>query len=141
MIRQTTCPDPVRLRGLLDGHLASSEESALTEHLDSCERCQHLLDELSGGEPSWSRSATQVGPTTPPSNSAYWKALKQVEDGATRGDTPSEATGEDVTLDFLSPSDKPGHLGRLDHFEVIEVIGRGGMGVVLRAFDPCLQRF
>lgn len=43
-------------------------------------------------------------------------------------------------LDFLSPSDKPDHLGRLGHYEVIEVIGRGGMGVVLRAFDEKLHR-
>src|SRR4051794_1485251 len=35
-----------------------------------------------------------------------------------------------VGLDYLSPSDKPGALGRLGHYEVQEVVGRGGMGVV-----------
>jgi hypothetical protein len=43
-------------------------------------------------------------------------------------------------LDFLGPSAKPGSLGRLGHYEVLEVIGRGGMGVVLRAFDDKLHR-
>ncbi len=44
------------------------------------------------------------------------------------------------SLPFLAPSDKPGALGRLGHYEVLDVIGRGGMGVVLRAFDERLHR-
>ncbi|HKB37538.1 MAG TPA: serine/threonine-protein kinase, partial [Gemmataceae bacterium] len=43
-------------------------------------------------------------------------------------------------LDFLAPSRRPGSLGRLGHYEVLEVVGRGGMGVVLRAFDEKLHR-
>ena len=43
-------------------------------------------------------------------------------------------------LDFLAPSQRPGSLGRLGHYEVLEVVSRGGMGVVVRAFDDKLQR-
>ena len=43
-------------------------------------------------------------------------------------------------LSFLAPSEKSGSLGRLNHYEVLEVIGRGGMGIVLRALDERLQR-
>src|SRR5262249_21879056 len=57
------------------------------------------------------------------------------------GETQAELTsGSDNGLDFLAPSSMPGSLGRLDHYEVQEVIGRGGMGVVLNAFDAVLQR-
>jgi WD40 repeat protein len=58
-------------------------------------------------------------------------------DGATQAEPPP--VGE-IELDFLSPSEKAGVLGRLDHYEVLAVVGQGGMGVVLKAFDEVLRR-
>lgn len=57
----------------------------------------------------------------------------------THGNLPAE-DGAAAALEFLAPADKPGVLGRLGHYEVLEVIGRGGMGIVLRAFDDKLHR-
>ena len=54
-------------------------------------------------------------------------------------DELSEAE-EDAELAFLQPSSKPGSLGRLGHYEVLEVLGRGGFATVVRAFDEVLQR-
>src|SRR5947209_804034 len=63
----------------------------------------------------------------------------QRPDDVTQGDTPGDDRSEG-DLGFLSASDKPGALGRLGHYEIFEVVGRGGMGLVLRAFDEKLHR-
>ncbi|HKI31015.1 MAG TPA: serine/threonine-protein kinase [Gemmataceae bacterium] len=51
-----------------------------------------------------------------------------------------QLAGDDQVLTFLGPPREPGTLGRLDHFEVLEVLGRGGTGMVFKARDTVLQR-
>src|SRR5262249_15423383 len=54
------------------------------------------------------------------------------------GEEPEPASDE--SLSFLQPGTRPGSRGRLAHYEVLEVVGQGGFGVVLKAFDENLHR-
>jgi len=50
-------------------------------------------------------------------------------------DTVNESSGE-VSLAFLEPSDKAGCVGTMEHYEVIELVGRGGIGLCCGPLIP-----
>jgi WD40 repeat protein/serine/threonine protein kinase len=142
MNRLSPCPDRTRLQALVEGLLPEADQSELTEHLDHCERCQQTIDQLAAGSAAWSEAVRYAGVARPGPDSAFWPAVRALEREPDRLETRAEAVSTiDVNLDFLTPSDEPGHLGRLGSYEVVEVLGHGGMGVVLRGFDSCLQRY
>src|SRR5262249_25626894 len=64
------------------------------------------------------------------------------ERAATFMDVPvvEQLAGDGGGVDFLAPSQKPGRPRRLGRYGALEVVGRGGMGVVFRAFDTKLHR-
>src|SRR5215475_4280578 len=57
----------------------------------------------------------------------------------TGGTTEPSSAHSDV-LPFLAPSSRAGSMGRLGEYEIEGIVGRGGMGVVLKAFDEQLHR-
>jgi WD40 repeat protein len=67
-------------------------------------------------------------------------AVEQLTPSANDSDTLLAWPGGAAPLPFLTPPTRPGSLGRLGHYEVLEVVGTGGMGIVLRAFDDKLHR-
>jgi serine/threonine protein kinase len=84
------------------------------------------------------RLGRQVGdPTLLPAD----PTLTQVRERLHEAKSATRATSvEPADLFFLRPADRPDVLGMLGHYEVSEVIGQGGMGIVLKAFDPGLHR-
>src|SRR5262245_39928476 len=116
-------------------------EAALARR-DPAERAAYL-DEACGGAPalrqrveSLLRSHEQVG------DYLECPALEQMAPPRPEEVTSGEphGHGEDPALGCLQPSTRPDSLGRLGRYEVLEVLGRGGCGTVLRAFDEKLHR-
>jgi WD40 repeat protein len=141
MTEPVSCPEPARWEELLRGALPAEEQSTLTAHLETCPTCQHTVERLAGGTEAWSRAARHLGGESRAGEAALRRVVADLEAEAGPPATQAEpdSAAED-TLDFLTPPEKPGSLGRLGHYEVSEVVGHGGMGLVLKAFDQSLQR-
>ncbi len=149
---QTGCPDPKRLTAILEGTLSEEELSRLTQHLNDCNCCQETLQKVATGEIRIEELVAGLPNSNPPEGSALWAAITQVEHelvslsqgsrdqalvpSSDAADTENQA-GD---LDFLDPPDDPAYIGKLHHFQIARVIGRGGMGIVLEGFDTHLQR-
>jgi formylglycine-generating enzyme required for sulfatase activity/serine/threonine protein kinase len=56
------------------------------------------------------------------------------------GDAAMNPDADPDDLGFLTPSDRPDSLGRIGHYEVLQVLGRGAFGIVFRALDDVLRR-
>ncbi len=144
-MKPVACLDADALAALLEGE-ASEGVTEYSDHLESCVPCQQRLAEWSAHCSGWeeaSRSRLQVqGSRTAIREPALDRVMDQLKQDLalssgmrTRGEEE-----QDVPRALLTPADRPGQLGCLGGYEVQEVIGRGGMGVVFKAFDPRLNR-
>jgi serine/threonine protein kinase len=131
------CPGAESWQALLASALSPEDQERYERHLEACPACRERLERLATFGDQFVELARQTGD---PTVAAADPTLVQVVDRLLRAKADAPGPGEVPDLDFLGPADLPGLLGTLGSYEVEEVIGQGGMGVVLRAFDPALQR-
>jgi serine/threonine protein kinase len=121
MTNQLRHADDAELSQLVFGDDDRDEYRVTAAHVEACEECQIRLTKLA--------TSAEFDSDVNRLLSSYPDATRLVpsREGAQR-------------LDFLSPPSHPEMLGRLGRYEVERVIGSGGMGVVLKAFDTELNR-
>lgn len=134
MIAPRCTRDRQQLSQLLTGQLTDPVIADVTQHLDDCEECRGHLERLAA-------------------DASWWQDARQFlsEDGSSRppsaGESQAEAAGEpavsprDLLTGFLEPADDAALLGRLNEYDILSVIGCGGMGIVLQGRDRQLNRY
>jgi serine/threonine-protein kinase len=137
------CPEPGMWKTFLDGELLDEASADLTAHLEECEACQQTLERLAAGKETWEGTAKQLAEADAnaeqlESSEHLRDVLNDLKQGIEIDSRAANITPESLT--FLSESDEEDSIGRLGSYEVLEIVGAGGMGIVMRAWDPSLRR-
>ena len=133
-----------QLEALMQGKLVGGDlqdDSRAVEHLESCASCRRRLQQLSG-EGAWFSELLDLirdddcrhheRPVAP--------SVVITTEASDELDMHQTVHCESVRLDFLKPPRHPELLGRLGRYDIEQLIGVGGFGVVLKARDSELNR-
>ena len=138
------CPVQL-LQEFLAGETSDAESAELERHLDSCQLCRDRIERSAADPESWNRASQYLNTKADPP--AITLAIESLLDGPMsffltdeQSDQVSLKTIEDYLSRWLAPAGPDGKLGRLGEYEITDIIGLGGMGLVLKANDETLDR-
>ncbi|HBE67204.1 MAG TPA: serine/threonine protein kinase [Planctomycetaceae bacterium] len=127
------CCKPDQLEQLLAGQLSSAETQRVSEHLDACATCRQIITEMSAGADWWDELPTMLatGEDTESDDESFpIDAMEHLEFQVERLRQSGLISGES----------NPGFVGRIGRYELHEILGTGGTGIVFRATDTDLHR-
>ncbi len=137
--------NPVLLRKAIDGTLNAKRQSEVELHLDGCPLCRKNLEQLAAEAQDWAKVSDYFLPDnweTDPLVCQPTVAIQVARGGLAsfQYEIADESSSRPATHQALSPASHPEMLGRIDSFEIEQVIGQGGMGIVYKGFDTELNR-
>jgi tRNA A-37 threonylcarbamoyl transferase component Bud32 len=141
MEADSPCPPADRLRQLLAGETPAAEQAEVIAHLDECAACQRVLEDLAGADPALLRAATALQRTQYTDEAPLRRVLDRLGDDVTLSRLYGPEGGTATLQSLLRPAASAEALAQLENYEVLELLGQGGMGVVLKAFDRDLKRW
>ena len=134
MVARSSPCDRNRLKRAL--HAAATDPicDEVTQHVEHCEACRHELESIVAEDDWWQDARLYLSDDPDDDQSlAILLDSQATSAGEPRADT--------TVLQYLEPSDKAGTLGRLGAYDVLEIVGCGGMGIVLKGYDRELNRY
>ncbi|MCA9135949.1 MAG: protein kinase [Planctomycetales bacterium] len=138
--KSTTCRTE-QIDAFLHGELAEYQVAEFERHLDTCDQCDSELTRRTADASFWSDAHHFLNSAD--ISVALCDTVGRLVETCGDGDNdPSSGFGDAMAdLSFLDPTDDPNMLGRFGGYEISGVVGRGGMGIVLKGWDVSLSRF
>jgi len=129
------CLTVKQLRRVVTREASEAEEAAAVAHLGECPMCQEKLDTVVGETDVIPRLQQMHHDTTVGVEQARKAFLPLLPNWQDRGSYVELTPGL-----RLGPPRAPQFVASLGRFEIVGILGRGGMGYVVEGFDPQLQR-